>query len=110
MEGGSDGVKVVEEVVDDEGKEGAVAVAVLLPLPLPLPPLLPFDWSKSEPLNSALCLVSLVTMRATGVPLSTAAAMARSAHRILSLNAPIKRNKMQQNTINIIKYNKINQN
>ena len=43
MEGGSDGVKVVEEVVDDEGKEGAVAVAVLLPLPLPLPPLLPFD-------------------------------------------------------------------
>ena len=108
MEGGSDGVKVVEEVVDDEGKEGAVAVAVLLPLPLS--PLLPFDWSKSEPLHSALCLVSLVIMRATGVPLSTAAAMARSAHRILSLNAPIKRNKMQQNTINIIKYNKINQN
>ena len=104
MEGGSDGVKVVEEVVDDEGKEGAVAVAVavLLPPPLPLPPLLPFDLSKSEPLHSALCLVSLVTMRATGVPLSTAAAMARSAHRILSLNAPIKRNKMQQNTIYII--------
>ena len=100
MEGGSDGVKVVEEVVDDEGKEGAVAVAVLLPLPLPL--LLPFDWSKSEPLHSALCLVSLVTMRATGVPLSTAAAMARSAHRILSLNAPIKINKIQQNTIYII--------
>lgn len=43
MEGGSDGVKVVEEVVDDEGKEGAVAATVLLPLPLPLPPLLPFD-------------------------------------------------------------------
>ena len=106
MEGGSDGVKVVEEVVDDEGKEGAVAVAVavavLLPPPLPLPPLLPFDWSKSEPQHSALCLVSLVTMRATGVPLSTAAAMARSAHRILSLNAPIKINKIQQNTIYII--------